>query len=464
MLGWLTRSAAAENASAPPRSPENTPDNTAKVLTGRWLKFGAQQSAGPRRDGSWSLHFPVTFWLILAATIYATFLLLVHRGLGPTDSAYYNRLLDAFLHGRTDVIPAVTTDLSRYQGKWYLYWGPTPVLLVWPFYAVSGLGASDVVYDFVAGLGSVVVFAGCLREFVRYFRLRATAFSRVFVLLSFALASPNLFLSLAGTIWFVNQVVAVLYLVTFYFFFLKYLNTRRLAFLALAALFYDLAWIARPSLVFNGVLFLFPLLAWARDEWGHVRAYLGIVGAITALGLGCFFWYNQTRFGNPIEIGHRFQIADPRYTGDFAANRMLSLDYVPHNATYYFLNHLQLRFEPPYLQIDHEGNSIISVYPAFLLTLSFFRRRAYTRESLVLLALLGVALGLDFVVILTNLGSGWVQFGSRYVLDVVPGAFLALLFVVEEASVALRSALLGYGVLVNLLGVLVYFQVVTWSH
>src|ERR1700693_5286944 len=53
----------------------------------------------------------------------------------------YIYLLDAFVHGRVNVIPHSTFDLSLYQGRWYLYWGPAPVLLLWPFYLIWGTNA-----------------------------------------------------------------------------------------------------------------------------------------------------------------------------------------------------------------------------------------------------------------------------------------------------------------------------------
>ena len=83
------------------------------------------------------------FWgsLIIVAIVYVIFLLDTHRNLAPTSTAYYNYLLRAFSHGRADVTPPGTYDLSHYAGKWCLYWGPSPVLLILPFYAFSHLQA-----------------------------------------------------------------------------------------------------------------------------------------------------------------------------------------------------------------------------------------------------------------------------------------------------------------------------------
>ena len=54
--------------------------------------------------------------------------------------------------------------------------------------------------------------------------------------MNFALISPNFYSSLGGKIWYVNQVIAVLYLLAFIYFTFKFLNTQKLLYLALAML------------------------------------------------------------------------------------------------------------------------------------------------------------------------------------------------------------------------------------
>ena len=72
-----------------------------------------------------------------------------------TTRNYYIYLLDAFFHGRVDVTPPATYDLSLFEGRWYLYWGPAPVLFVLPFYLLSHLQASDVVFTMMGGIINV---------------------------------------------------------------------------------------------------------------------------------------------------------------------------------------------------------------------------------------------------------------------------------------------------------------------
>jgi hypothetical protein len=399
----------------------------------------------------------------LSAALYVRVLHLIHPVLGPTSTDYYNYLISAFRNGRLDLVGSGTYDLSHYADKWYMYWGATPALFVLPFYVLGHLQTSDVLYGCVAGVLNVVVFAGCVSEFVRYFRMSVSPASRAFLILCFATASPNFFLSFAGSVWFVNQLVSVLYLLVYYYFLLRFLNRHRVLDLTLAAIFFVLAWNARLSLIFHGLLILYALAVTYYERRDVFWRAVPITALVGLAGLGWFGWYNEARFGNPLEIGYRFQTPAARFAAEFAANHMFALSHIPHNATYYFLNQLQLRFEPPYLSVDQEGNSIFSVYPLTILAFLFFKRNVYDRRNVWFFVCLGAALAINFGVILLDLGTGWVQFGSRYALDVLPGLFLLILFVVERVKLPLKVIVLAYGILVNYVGVLVYFGLIQWK-
>ena len=164
---------------------------------------------------------PLWLWLVMVVIVYTLFLLSTQHNLGATGTAYYNYLISAFRHGNTDISPPGTYDLSLYAAKWYMYWGPTPVIFILPFYVFSHLQTSDVLYGFVAGLLNVIVFTGCANEATRHFNLTVSRVQKLFIVLNFAFISPNFYLSMGGTIWYVNQLIAILYLLLFYYFYLR---------------------------------------------------------------------------------------------------------------------------------------------------------------------------------------------------------------------------------------------------
>jgi hypothetical protein len=428
-----------------------------------YLRVRVSGNRGTGLEVDLDLAVPALLALMLPiAIVYVIFLFLTNTSLQRTDYAYYNYLIDAFQHGRTNLVGSGTYDLSQYDGKWYMYWGPSPIFFILPFYALSNVQTSDIIYGFVAGLFNVLVFTGCTVEFLHFFRLKISHFSHAFVILNFALISPNFYSSLGGKIWYVNQIISILYLLAFIYFTFKFLNTQKLLYLALAALFFNLAWNARLSLAFHGLLFLYVFAVLYVTRRPFLWRAIGITTIITLFALASFLYYNAARFSNPLEFGYGYQTPNPRFAADFAAGRMFSLSHVPHNATYYFLNHVKLRFEKPYVETDEEGNSIFSVYPIVLFTYFFFKKSTYTPTNRWFIVILGGALIVNFALILMNLGTGWVQFGSRYFFDVVPGLFLLFLFVVDRVSTPLKLAVLVYGTFVNFVGALLYYHALQW--
>jgi hypothetical protein len=158
----------------------------------------------------------------------------------PTAFGYYTYLLDAFLHGHVNVTIPSKLDLSFFQNKWYMYWGPAPVLFVLPFYLFSHLNASDVIYTAIGGTANVVLFYGVIQEFKKYFSISLSLMADTFLLLSFALASPNFFLSVDGKIWYTSQIFGITYLSLFYLFYFRFLNYNKYYHFALCTVFFSI--------------------------------------------------------------------------------------------------------------------------------------------------------------------------------------------------------------------------------
>jgi hypothetical protein len=183
-------------------------------------------------------------WLVYLTTgvVYGYFSMRITGNIfTPTHFNDYIYLLDSFVHGHVNVNPVSTYDLSLYHGKWYLYWGPAPLLLLWPFYLIWRVNASDVLFTMLGGVANVVLIYLCIREMKIYFSISLSLMAEVFLILTFAFASPNFFLSLAGKIWFTNQIFATTFLLLFYFFFFQYLNTSKLYSIVASVAFFCLA-------------------------------------------------------------------------------------------------------------------------------------------------------------------------------------------------------------------------------
>lgn len=370
----------------------------------------------------------------------------------------YNYLLDAFVHGRVNVTPASTYDLSLYHGMWYLYWGPAPVLLLWPFYLIWGVNASDVLYTMLGGVANVVLVYLCIRQMKSYFSLSLSLMAEAFLLLSFAFASPNFFLSLTGRIWFTNQIFATTFLLLFFFFFFKYLNTGKLYHIVVSVAFFCLACLTRYSLLFNGLLFAY--LFWESKMTGKkikLRLLVSVSGTLLFfVCLGAF--YNYLKFQNILEVGLRFQQGSERYSAVLKSRIILSFKYFWYNMYYYFLNPIYFSSSKQMLRVDFEGNSVLMVYPSLLLVpVLFFKFKRFDAKKRFFVLTVGLAALITVMFLMLYFATGWVQFGNRYFFDAFPLFFLLLVLVIPYIPKSVQLVLIIWGIVINFWGVLTFF-------
>lgn len=395
----------------------------------------------------------------MCAALCSFFYVFVYLVLNPdifsvTHFAYYNLLIDAFVHGRTDILPnGNTSDLSLFNEKWYLYWGASPVFFILPFFLIGHGAESDVLYTLVAGIFNIFIFTLVLKEFLVYIKLSFPPLLIWFTIGSFALASPNLYLSLGGRVWHTGQVISILYLLLFLLFFFRFINTKKIFLLFLASFFFGLAWLGRVSFIFYGILFLLLL----KKGFGLSKKRIALVVFFCVSLGGIFFgWYNVQRFGSPFETGARFQQAHIRYQEDMAAGMFLSTKNILHNVQYYFL-------ESPFflrqasLNFNLEGTSVFFAYPITILFLFSLFKKRNTPSFRKFIPYAYTVLVLLMIFFLLFLGTGWQQFGSRYFFDLIPLVFLCTIPLLQKMCAPILCLFLFYGALINIFGTVIFF-------
>ena len=266
-------------------------------------------------------------------------------------------------------------DASYYHGRLYLYFGPTPALLLfWPWVALTGHHlperAAVVIFcalGFLAAAGLLralwrryfpevsvgVVAAGCLALGLATavpVMLQRPSFYEVPISCAYALTT----LALAA-LW-------------------RALHAPRHAagWLAGASLAYGLALGARPSVLFGAAILLVPVVVAAAPAAGTPRRrwplLLAAILPVTLVGLGLLL-YNGLRFGNPLEFGQRYQLAGDRQ----ALVRHFSPGYLGFNLRLYFLDSLRwvraLPFvDDPAVPAPPAGHVDVVEFPVAILT------------------------------------------------------------------------------------------------
>lgn len=406
---------------------------------------------------------------LLAVGALGFFLILDKIWLIPVNRAssgnYFALQADAWLHGRWDIdSPANHLDLVSLRGKSYSIYGPFPALLMLPLVVIFGPGVSDVLFTMAVS----AVNLGLL--FLLLEQLRANGLTHrgwrenaVWSVLLY-IGSTALLLSLGGSVWFTGHIVACACLLVS----LLLAFRRRFVWAAVAL---GGAFFSRPTLLLGFPLLLY--LAWqdggethpvqlvapfARSLWTRRPIWsavpwrrLGGVLAVLAACLALYLLRNWAVFGDPLQNGYNLQLAqDYPHIVKHGVN---SPSYIASNLINDFFNfphiHYQINYtNSPLIDLvnDKTGTAVFLTTPLFLFLL-FWRnaRRSWLRIALWANILLLMAFVLTFYT------AGYPQFGTRYLFDIYPYAWVVL--AIGELRTDWRFVALGmFAVIINILG------------
>lgn len=300
------------------------------------------------------------------------------RVIGLEKDDLYNRLAEGFLSGRLGFVeapnPALAQladpwdpaqngplrqfhDVSYYRGRYYLYFGAAPALLLLaPWKAVTG--------TFLAQNVAVAVFAlvGAAAGILLLIQLRRRHFPGVPAWISglgmLALAFGNMvpvllrrpvYYELAIASAYAFAMIALLALKLA----LDATTTRR-RWLVVAGLAYGLAIASRPNYLFGAVILLAPLLpAWRQhraggrsDWWAPVPDVIAGLVPLAVIIAGLLA-YNLARFGDMLEFGTRYMFSGMNPQKDIVT----SFSFLPINAWFYLLAPANLSIYFPFFQV-----------------------------------------------------------------------------------------------------------------
>ncbi len=211
-------------------------------------------------------------------------------------------------------------DMSLWNGKYYLYFGPAPIVLfILPFRWITGWYPADfVVVPTFCTVGLIFAAAALRSAQRRYF---PDASTWVLLLLVAALSWGNPALHLNHPVQFYQIAISCAYalgMMAIWAYERAFASeTRRLRWFVIGSLGLGLTLAARPNYLFGvgGALLVAglalyrpanqPLAVWLRAQ---SRLVLSILGPVALVGVGLLA-YNHLRFGDLLEFGTRYQLA-----------------------------------------------------------------------------------------------------------------------------------------------------------
>ncbi|MFN8539412.1 MAG: hypothetical protein U0232_18275 [Thermomicrobiales bacterium] len=370
----------------------------------RWWRAGLHAVLSP-------LAQPLTAGLI-ALVVYLIRASLNIEGFKQTNYAYFNNLADAFLHGQLHlrVLPPELLDLIAYKDNYYMYWPPFPSVVLMPVVKLFGVGVTDITYTAIFGAITVGLTAKLLAVLNEVGIAPLSVERRALLVITVAFGSVVLILSPVGKAWFTAQLIGwgCVLLATIAALTLPGRWGYFLTGLALGC-----ALTTRNALLFNGIWLAYFML---QRDWNQpareraVRVAWGLAPVVVAIGL--LAWYNQARFGSPTETGLKWHNVAPFFEEDFKRYGVFNLHYLPTNLKQQFWTF------PVFTKLEDQewlGGSLFWMSPTLLAAPWAILRHPRSR----LVWALAISAAIVYIPIGLLMGTGWVTYGPRYLLDLM---------------------------------------------
>ena len=312
---------------------------------------------------------------IVAAYLWMAFPAVPQYGLLRPDQQHFNQLVAGFRSGQLSLRqvpdPAMAKladpfdpdqnhayrlqDASYYGGKYYIYYGAAPALILfWPYVAITGsyLAQKYAVVVFCSagfligaalvwqvrrrcfpGVGSGTLYAMVLAMGAvdcTFFLVRRPEMYEVSTTCAFAMVMA----ALAAVWWSLGEV------------------RRPVLSMTLASLFFALAVASRPTFLFGAPCLPVPPAARPgspqrvqRDGHFRLKLVAAVLAPLVSIGTGLAV-YNFLRFGNPLEFGIKYLLMGKKVTKFFVFN----WHYIWFNVRLYFLTPARLMEYFPFVR------------------------------------------------------------------------------------------------------------------
>ena len=340
---------------------------------------------------------------LLIIVLAALFVFLLTKGSSPGQN-HFVYLAEAFLHGRLGVTGGgtVLAEIVPYNGNFYVVYPPMPAVLLLPFVAVFGT-------SFDQGLMSVFLASLCIAA--TWFMLKKTGVNgnkAVWLTALFGFGTCFWFIASVGSSWYIEHVVAVLFL-TLAIILALYKKSP-----FLTGLLLGFAFLSRLPVILSFPFFLFLFF----EQKGTWKSSLR-VAAFFFIGLGIlvgvYELYNFGRWGVLSDLG--YTLIPGIQQDPYFSEGIFNLSYIPRHIYAIFFQGPILLNSFPYFEPNWMGLGLFFTTPAFI----YIFKGPWSKLS----KYAAFAVVCILPILITHGTVGFTQFGYRFGLDFTP--FLILL-------------------------------------
>ena len=212
----------------------------------------------------------------------------------------------------------VLWDRVLYNGKYYSYFGLTPIITVmFPFYLITGMLPGALFIQFVyIGIFSVFFPKLVMMLLDRYGDKVHWGYKVLLTYVTY-LSSFNLLFGRGNRpFYYIACTSAIAFLTLFAYLFLKGIfaneHKKRCTYFLAAGLMYAFCIHSRINTAFMGLFFIVPIVIFRlfldKQKWKNKLKEIACLGIFAVLGLVLALSYNYARFGNAFEFGTTYQI------------------------------------------------------------------------------------------------------------------------------------------------------------
>jgi hypothetical protein len=372
-------------------------------------------------------------WFQAACIAALVFVIYLVTSKGSTPYDHFVRLVDAFFHGRLYLIDAPSwLELARYGEKGYVINPPAPTLFLIPWVAIWGLSTNQVIVSMLVGSVAVGFFWVAATQLGWSFRFRVA----MTVLVAFG--TNFWWVTNTGSVWMLAHVSAVFFLMA------ALVETTGKNRPWLLGLLVGLAGLSRLPVFLTFPFFAYTV-TWGASTRGNMIRRLALFGGVLAVMGGLYLLYTYGEYGT-LNLGYeRGQfVNEPQFS-----KGLFNLSYIPRQIEAIFFYHPERVDGFPFFKPRFMGMGLFFTTPALL-----YMFRASLKDKLALAALGGLVL--TSIPMLTYGVVGYLQFGYRFSLDILPFMVLLVASGMRYRLDGLKIAVIVLCCCINLWGTLAF--------
>jgi len=329
-------------------------------------------------------------------------------------------------------------DQAYYNGRYYVYFGVVPVLLLYlPYYVLTGNALPNYLVVIICEIGFFVGVMLLLKEIVKRFFKNISIGTFLLIDLLFILASGSLILAQVPTLYTIPIIMGLMFTVFGLYFWLSSIREERLlpVRILLGSICMALVAGCRPQLLLGSLLCVPTLFRYIqriikqeklpRQTGVSAACFMGPYVIVAAF----LMYYNYSRFGSIFDFGANYNLT----TNDMT-NRGFKLDRIffgiftylfqppAMNAVFPFLTNVDMTTDYQGITIyERMYGGVLMLNPILWVNIYFFKARSFLKRSgLSLTTVLSIMFA--FLIVIVNTQMAGIL--PRYFGDF--GIFLAL--------------------------------------